>query len=234
MAAERSTRRDDSARRREPGQSSARSDSRRRCARRCAASRRAPGRGWTRGARFTPSETISIAEHSGIVAYVPGDLTMTVRGGTTLAEIRDATAPHNQWLALDPHGSDERNDRRDGGDRVRRTTRDVLRNTARPRARRRIRVRHGHGRARRWTRREERRGLRPHALDDRIVGHARRRHRGHGAAACEARGSTSHSRSSLAKRMSDACAPFSGPSRSNRTRARSSTRRLRARCSGRR
>jgi glycolate oxidase FAD binding subunit len=53
------------------------------------------------------SETISVAEHSGIVAYVPGDLTMTVRAGTTLAEIRDATAAHNQWLALDPHGSDD-------------------------------------------------------------------------------------------------------------------------------
>jgi glycolate oxidase FAD binding subunit len=53
------------------------------------------------------SDTISIAEHSGIVAYVPGDLTMTVRAGTTLAEIRDATAAHNQWLALDPHGADD-------------------------------------------------------------------------------------------------------------------------------
>lgn len=53
------------------------------------------------------SETISIAEHAGIVAYVPGDLTMTVRGGTTLAEIRDTTGGHNQWLALDPHGTDD-------------------------------------------------------------------------------------------------------------------------------
>lgn len=53
------------------------------------------------------TETISVAEHSGIVAYVPGDLTMTVRGGTTLGEIRDATAQHNQWLALDPAGSDD-------------------------------------------------------------------------------------------------------------------------------
>ena len=49
-------------------------------------------------------ETIAAGEHAGIVAYVPGDLTMTVRGGTTLAEIRDATSAHNQWLALDPHG----------------------------------------------------------------------------------------------------------------------------------
>jgi glycolate oxidase FAD binding subunit len=41
------------------------------------------------------------------VEYVPGDLTLTARAGTTLAEIRDVTASHNQWLALDPHGSDE-------------------------------------------------------------------------------------------------------------------------------
>jgi glycolate oxidase FAD binding subunit len=52
------------------------------------------------------ARTISVAEHTGIVAYVPGDLTMTVRGGTTLAEIRDATGAYNQWLALDPHGTD--------------------------------------------------------------------------------------------------------------------------------
>jgi glycolate oxidase FAD binding subunit len=52
-------------------------------------------------------DTISLAELSGIIAYVPGDLTMTVRGGTTLAEIRDAAAAHNQWLALDPHGGDD-------------------------------------------------------------------------------------------------------------------------------
>jgi len=50
------------------------------------------------------TETISVADHAGIVAYVPGDLTMTMRGGTTRGEIRGATAPHNQWLALDPYG----------------------------------------------------------------------------------------------------------------------------------
>lgn len=53
------------------------------------------------------AEILSTAELSGIVSYVPGDLTMTVRAGTTLAEIRDASAKHNQWLALDPHGVDE-------------------------------------------------------------------------------------------------------------------------------
>ena len=52
-------------------------------------------------------DTLSTAELSGIISYVPGDLTMTMRGGTKLAEIRDAAAKHNQWLALDPHGVDE-------------------------------------------------------------------------------------------------------------------------------
>ena len=56
------------------------------------------------GRPIEAGETISTADHSGIVAYVAGDLTMTVRGGTTLAEIRDAAGAHNQWLALDPHG----------------------------------------------------------------------------------------------------------------------------------
>jgi glycolate oxidase FAD binding subunit len=68
---------------------------------------RAAGTWMDAGAPVVASESISIAEHSGIVAYVPGDLTMTVRGGTTLAEIREATAAHNQWLALDPHGTDD-------------------------------------------------------------------------------------------------------------------------------
>jgi len=52
-------------------------------------------------------ESISTQGLSGIVDYVPGDLTLTARAGTTLGEIRRETAKHNQWLALDPHGSDE-------------------------------------------------------------------------------------------------------------------------------
>lgn len=53
------------------------------------------------------SESISTRELSGIIAYVPGDLTLTARAGTTLGEIRQAAAAHNQWLALDPYGSDD-------------------------------------------------------------------------------------------------------------------------------
>jgi len=51
-------------------------------------------------------ESVSTNGLSGIVDYVPGDLTLTARAGTTLAEIRRETGKHNQWLALDPHGGD--------------------------------------------------------------------------------------------------------------------------------
>src|SRR5438477_8940884 len=58
------------------------------------------------GAPATAGETLSLAGDRGIIEYVPGDLTITVRGGTTLREIADATRPHNQFLTLDPWGSD--------------------------------------------------------------------------------------------------------------------------------
>jgi glycolate oxidase FAD binding subunit len=45
---------------------------------------------------------------AGIVEYEPGDLTITVRAGTTLAEIAHATAAHRQWLTLDPYGDHSR------------------------------------------------------------------------------------------------------------------------------
>ena len=47
----------------------------------------------------------SLAPHSGVVDYVPGDLTITVRGGTTLDEIERVTGAEGQWLPLDPFGS---------------------------------------------------------------------------------------------------------------------------------
>ncbi len=67
------------------------------------------GRGmWLDAGRpVTSTATISTRELKGITEYVPGDLTLTAHAGTTLAEIRDATAAHGQWLALDPNGSDE-------------------------------------------------------------------------------------------------------------------------------
>lgn len=47
---------------------------------------------------------ISLASDTGIVDYVPDDLTITVRAGTTLAEISAATRANGQWLPLDPFG----------------------------------------------------------------------------------------------------------------------------------
>jgi glycolate oxidase FAD binding subunit len=80
---------------------------------RAAASARAPlrivGSGtWLDAGRpVDAAERLPMRELSGIVEYVPGDLTLTARAGTTLAEIRHATARNGQWLALDPHGSDD-------------------------------------------------------------------------------------------------------------------------------
>jgi glycolate oxidase FAD binding subunit len=70
---------------------------------------RVAGRGtWLDSGRPVRStETVSTRELSGITEYVPGDLTLTARAGTTLGEIRDATRKHGQWLALDPAGSDD-------------------------------------------------------------------------------------------------------------------------------
>jgi len=36
----------------------------------------------------------SLAAHSGVVDYVPGDLTITVKSGTTLGEIERITGEH--------------------------------------------------------------------------------------------------------------------------------------------
>ena len=47
----------------------------------------------------------SLASHTGVVDYVPGDLTITVRAGTTLEDIETITRTENQWLPLEPHGS---------------------------------------------------------------------------------------------------------------------------------
>ncbi len=54
----------------------------------------------------TADATLSVAECAGIVDYVPGDLTLTARAGTPLADIARATRAHGQWLALDPYGGD--------------------------------------------------------------------------------------------------------------------------------
>jgi glycolate oxidase FAD binding subunit len=52
-------------------------------------------------------ETFSTASYAGVVDYVPGDLTITVRAGTTLAEIAVITGKEGQWFPVDPSGSDD-------------------------------------------------------------------------------------------------------------------------------
>jgi glycolate dehydrogenase FAD-binding subunit len=52
-------------------------------------------------------KTLSLGDDSGVVSYVPGDLTLTVRAGTPLSEIERVTREHDQWLPLDPYGSSD-------------------------------------------------------------------------------------------------------------------------------
>ncbi len=50
---------------------------------------------------------LSLSSLTGVVHYEPGDFTLTARAGTTLAELTDATLPHQQFLALDPFGDSD-------------------------------------------------------------------------------------------------------------------------------
>jgi glycolate oxidase FAD binding subunit len=58
------------------------------------------------GRPVAAATTIDVASHTGIVEYVPGDLTLTARAGTSLGELARVTAAERQWLALEPFGSD--------------------------------------------------------------------------------------------------------------------------------
>ena len=61
-----------------------------------------------RGAAVAADATrLDVSALEGIVAYVPGDLTLTARAGTTIAEIEAATAAHGQWCPLLPWGGDD-------------------------------------------------------------------------------------------------------------------------------
>jgi glycolate oxidase FAD binding subunit len=53
------------------------------------------------------NKTHSLRDDTGVVSYVPGDLTLTVRAGTSLSEIERVTCEHDQWLPLDPYGTDD-------------------------------------------------------------------------------------------------------------------------------
>ena len=60
---------------------------------------------WTSaGPLLVGEHTLSLASLTGIIEYVPGDLTITAWAGTSLAELSHATAAHGQWLGLDPAG----------------------------------------------------------------------------------------------------------------------------------
>ena len=67
---------------------------------------RIAGRGsWLAAGRpVQATSTLSLASHSGVVQYEPGDFTLTARAGTTLDDLAQATLPHRQFLALDPYG----------------------------------------------------------------------------------------------------------------------------------
>ncbi len=56
------------------------------------------------GAPIAAARILSLASLRGIIAYVPGDLTITAWSGTSLAELANETAAHGQWIGLDPAG----------------------------------------------------------------------------------------------------------------------------------
>ncbi|PLT34506.1 FAD-binding oxidoreductase [Bacillus sp. V5-8f] len=45
---------------------------------------------------------LSLAEYKGIVEHVPGDMTLTVKAGTTFGEVQAYLSQYNQKIALDP------------------------------------------------------------------------------------------------------------------------------------
>ena len=64
---------------------------------------------WTgRRAAVAPGAApLDVSALTGIVEYVPGDLTLTARACTTIAEVDAATAAHGQWCPLLPWGGDD-------------------------------------------------------------------------------------------------------------------------------
>jgi FAD/FMN-containing dehydrogenase len=61
---------------------------------------------WLHGSRPVAAENaVNTSAIAGVLEYVPGDLTLTARAGTTLAQLDALTAAEGQWLAIDPAGS---------------------------------------------------------------------------------------------------------------------------------
>jgi len=79
---------------------------------RAAAAARAPlrivgaGRWLDAGRPVRADRSIHLDRLTGIVEYVPGDLTMTAQGGTPLAVLQAAARAEGQFLPLDPWGGD--------------------------------------------------------------------------------------------------------------------------------
>jgi glycolate oxidase FAD binding subunit len=70
---------------------------------------RVTGRGtWAgRGSAVAPDAVpLDVSALAGILEYVPGDLTLTARAGTTIAELDAATSANGQWCPLMPWGGD--------------------------------------------------------------------------------------------------------------------------------
>jgi glycolate dehydrogenase FAD-binding subunit len=59
------------------------------------------------GRPVSATQTVSLADHSGVVDYVPNDLTITVRGGTSLGDLARVAGSEGQWWPANPFGSDE-------------------------------------------------------------------------------------------------------------------------------
>jgi glycolate oxidase FAD binding subunit len=62
---------------------------------------------WKHGPPADATVELPTRELDRVVEYVPGDLTITVGAGVTLASIQKLTAEHGQWLTLDPYGSSD-------------------------------------------------------------------------------------------------------------------------------
>jgi glycolate oxidase FAD binding subunit len=60
---------------------------------------------WSSAAPADASTELTIRPLDHVAEYVPGDLTITVGAGMSLAKIESLTAAHGQWLTLDPYGS---------------------------------------------------------------------------------------------------------------------------------
>jgi glycolate oxidase FAD binding subunit len=65
------------------------------------------GGSWLDAGRPVPpgAAPLDLSHLTGIVDYVPGDLTLTALAATPLAVIAEVTAEHGQWLCLDPFGT---------------------------------------------------------------------------------------------------------------------------------